>query len=270
MPYYLVMTIWEAIVLGIVQGLTEFLPVSSSGHLVFFQNVLGIEGALSFDIIVHFATLVAVIAAMFEKVKKIILKPFSKPVLLLIISTVPAVLIALVFESFLKSSFGGQYLGWGFLVSAVFLTIGDLVRPKESGQANLSVNIEDRVSVKDALVMGIFQGIAVFPGVSRSGSTISSGLVIGLDRKTAAEYSFLMSIPIISGAVVFDIIDIGVVSSGIGAGPLIAGFVSALISGCFAAKFMLKIIQKRNFWGFSIYLIIMSLLSFILLGSACH
>ncbi|HEY8444204.1 MAG TPA: undecaprenyl-diphosphate phosphatase [Clostridia bacterium] len=252
------MTIWEAVILGIVQGLTEFLPISSSGHLVFLQSVFGIEGGLSFDIMVHLATLIAVIIVMFDQVKKIFLKPFSKPVLLLVISTIPAVIIALVFEGFLKTAFSGRYLGWGFLVSAVFLAIGDLAQPKEK----ITLSLDD-VDIKKALVMGIFQGVAVFPGISRSGSTISSGLVMGLDRKTAAEYSFLMSIPIILGAAAFDIIDAGVIKSDIGAGALIAGFISALISGYFAAKLMIKLISKRGFWGFSIYLIIMSLLSFI-------
>lgn len=259
------MAIWEAIILGIVQGLTEFLPVSSSGHLVFLQSVLGIEGALSFDIIVHLATLLAVILVMFDQVKRLILKPFSKPVLLLVVSTLPAVIIALVFEGFLKSTFDGRYLGWGFLVSAVFLVIGDFVQPKDNASRLGDFNIEENIDTKKALVIGVFQGIAVFPGISRSGSTISSGLVLGLDRDTAARFSFLMSIPIILGAVVFDIIDIGVVSYNIGAGALIAGFVSAFLSGYFAAKIMLKVLAKRNFWGFSIYLMVMSLLSFILI-----
>jgi undecaprenyl-diphosphatase len=256
------MSIWEAIILGIIQGLTEFLPISSSGHLVFLQSVFAIEGGLSFDILVHLATLIAVIIVMFEQVKKIFLMPFSKPVLLLVISSIPAVIIALVFEGFLKSVFDGRYLGWGFLISAVFLVIGDLSQNKVKNITGL--NIEDKIDYKTALVMGIFQGVAVFPGISRSGSTISSGLVLGLDRKTAAEYSFLMSIPIILGATIFDIIDVGVLSSSAGAGALAAGFVSALVSGYFGAKIMLKLISKRGFWGFSIYLMIMSLLSFIL------
>lgn len=256
------MSVWEAIILGIVQGLTEFLPISSSGHLVFLQSVFGIEGGLSFDILVHLATLIAVIIVMFEQVKKICLKPFSKPVLMLFISTIPAVVIALVFEGFLKKSFDGRYLGWGFLISAVFLVIGDFSQSKDKKIMELTV---ENIDLKTALVMGVFQGIAVFPGISRSGSTISSGLVMGLDRKTAAEYSFLMSIPIILGATIFDIVDVGVISADIGAGALVAGFISALISGYFAAKIMLKAISKRGFWGFSIYLMIMSLLSFILI-----
>ncbi|HHW90469.1 MAG TPA: undecaprenyl-diphosphate phosphatase [Clostridiales bacterium] len=257
------MTIWEAVILGLIQGITEFLPISSSGHLVFLQNVWGIESGLSFNIIVHLATLIAVIAAMFDQIKKIFSKPFFKPVILIVISTLPAVLIALLFEGFLKSSFDGRYLGWGFLISAIFLVIGDFICEKQKPFPLADIDIEKSIDTQKALLMGVFQGIAVFPGISRSGTTISSGLVLGLDRETAARFSFLMSIPIILGAVVFDIIDIGVVSSNIGAGALIAGFVSALISGYFAAKIMLKILSKRNFWGFSIYLILMSLLSFI-------
>ena len=249
--------------MGLIQGLTEFLPISSSGHLVFLQNVLGIEGGLSFDIIAHLATLIAVITVMFDQVKKIFSKPFSKPVMLIAVSMIPAVLIALVFEGFLKSSFDGRYLGWGFLVSAVFLVIGDFARSTQKPCPLANLGIEQNIDIKKALVMGVFQGVAVFPGVSRSGSTISSGLVLGINRQTATEFSFLMSIPIILGAVVFDIVDIGVVFSDIGAGALIAGFISALISGYIAAKIMLKIIAKLNFWGFSIYLILMSLLSFI-------
>jgi undecaprenyl-diphosphatase len=164
------MTIWEAIILGLIQGLTEFLPVSSSGHLVFFQNVFKIyDGALSFDIAVHFATLLAVSAVLFEKIKALLKKPFTKLTFNIIISALPAVIIAFVFQSFLKSSFGGEYLGWGFLVSAVFLLIGDMVcKPTQKRLINSDLN---SISTRQALIMGVFQGIAVFPGVSRSGST---------------------------------------------------------------------------------------------------
>ena len=259
------MTIWEAIILGIIQGLTEFLPVSSSGHLVFFQNVFQIsEGALSFDIVVHFATLLAVVMVLFQEIKKLFKKPFSKLTLNIIISAIPAAVIAFVFEGFLKSSFGGSYLGWGFMISAVFLLVGDMINPKHN-QKLLSNNELDSISTKQALIMGVFQGIAVFPGISRSGSTISAGLIIGQNRQTAAKFSFLMSIPIILGAVIFDIIDIGAVSSDIGLGALTAGFLSALICGLLSVKIMLKIVSRHGFWGFSVYLVLMSLLSFFLI-----
>lgn len=259
------MTIWEAIILGIIQGLTEFLPVSSSGHLVFFQNVFQIsEGALSFDIAVHLATLISVCAVLFEEIKKIFKKPFTRLTANIIISCLPAVIIAFIFEGFLKSSFRGNYLGWGFMISAVFLVIGDMVCIR-TDQKHLSGDKLESITAKQALIMGVFQGIAVFPGISRSGSTISAGLVAGQNRTTAARFSFLMSIPIILGAVVFDIIDIGVVNSEISFGALAAGFCSALISGFLSAKLMLKIIGRHSFWAFSVYLVLMSFLSFILI-----
>lgn len=259
------MTVWEAIILGIIQGLTEFLPVSSSGHLVFFQSVFQIsEGALSFDIVVHLATLLAVIAVLFQEIKKIFKNPFTKLTLNIIISAIPAAIIAFVFEGFLKSSFGGSYLGWGFMVSAIFLLIGDMISPAHNKKQLVKDQLNS-ISIKQALIMGVFQGIAVFPGVSRSGSTISAGLIAGQDKTTAAKFSFLMSIPIILGAVVFDIIDIGVVSSDIGIGALTAGFFSALICGFISVKIMLKIVSRHGFWGFSIYLVLMSLLSFLLI-----
>lgn len=259
------MTIWEAIILGLIQGLTEFLPISSSGHLVLFQNLFNIsESALSFDIVVHLATLISVIAVLFQEIKKLFLNPFSKLTVNIIISAIPAAVIVFVFEAFLKASFGGNYLGWGFMISAIFLLIGDFISQKPHKRL-LGNNGLDQITVGQAFIMGVFQGIAVFPGISRSGSTISAGLVAGQDRETAAKFSFLMSIPVVLGAVVVDIIDIGVVNVDIGAGAIIAGFLSALVSGFFSAKIMLKIVSNHAFWGFSVYLVLMSLLSFLLL-----
>lgn len=241
------MSILEAIVLGIVQGLTEFLPVSSSGHLVLLHNVFGVSTPqLFFDVMLHVGTLVAVVAVMWKNIVDIFKDFFSKTTLYLVIATIPAVLAAVVFRDFFEGTFSGIYLGYGFLFTAVILTACELVASRIDKKRDMGAG--------SAAAMGLMQAIAIFPGISRSGSTIAGGLFCGVDRRKAAGFSFLMSIPVILGSVVLEGAD---ALSGAGApiewAPTIVGTVCAAVSGFLAVRFMLALIVRKRLYGFAVY-----------------
>lgn len=260
------MNIFEAIFLGLLQGLTEFLPVSSSGHLVLFQNIMGLSDMLLFDIVLHLGTLLAVIIVFRKELWECVKHPLSKTTLSLIIATVPAVLIALFFHDFIEETFSGSYLGFGFLITAVLLLITGL-RGKGAGKEPpkaIKYAGDSEINFKDALVMGLFQGAAMLPGISRSGATVSGGLICGLPREKAAGFSFLMSVPIIAASAVFKIAGAGAVTESAEILPMITGFIAAAVSGFIAIKFMLELIKKARLWYFSIYLFLLG--GFVLLN----
>lgn len=251
------MGILEAIVLGIVQGLTEFLPVSSSGHLVLLHNVFGMsEPQLFFDTMLHLGTLVAVVIVMWKSIVDIFKNFFSKMTLFLIVATIPAVLATLLFGDFFEGTFTGTYLGYGFLLTACVLTLSEKISDR--------VNRKREIGMGSTVTMGVMQAVAIFPGVSRAGSTIAGGLVSGIDRRQAASFSFLMSIPAILGSVVLQGAKI-VSDSAINVEllPTIVGAVCAAISGYFAIRFMLALISKKRLYGFAIYVAVLGI--FVLL-----
>ncbi len=218
-----------AILLGIVQGLTEFLPVSSSGHLILFERLLGVSGDnLLFNIVVHVGTLCAVVVYYRKKLWEMAKKPFSKEVILLALSCLPTVIIYFLFKDFFNDSFKGAYLGISFLITAALLGFGQWAINRKSSNS---------VNVKTALVMGAFQGFAIIPGVSRSGSTLAAGLAMGADKQKVADFSFLMSLPIILGSLFLELIGGGFV--GVNIWVLLAGFLSSFASGYIAIRFML-------------------------------
>ena len=246
------MGILESIVLGIVQGLTEFLPVSSSGHLVLLQNVFGVsEPQLFFDTMLHFGTLIAVVVVLWKNILDLFRKPIR--LLYLVIATIPAIIVTLFFKDFIEHTFTGAYLGYGFLLTAIFLTAAELL----SGRVRKKRDINAGVS----LAMGAMQAIAIFPAISRSGSTIAGGLACGLNRKAAATFSFLMSIPAILGSVAVQGYEI-FKESALPADllPTIIGMVFAAVSGYFAVKFMIALISKKKLYGFAIYVTILGIL----------
>ena len=246
------MTIVVAIFLGIIQGLTEFLPVSSSGHLVLFQKIFGVNvDCLFFDIVVHIGTLCAVLIVYRKSVVEIIKHPFCEKAQKLVFATLPTIIIAIIFKDFFKSSFDGSLLFVGFLVTAIIMFIADYSCKHNYQYKSLSYT--------NAIVMGVFQGMAILPGISRSGSTISSAMVQGVRREESAEFSFLMSIPAILGSLVFELFDIGSVTLNISAFALVCGFVFSAISGYFAIKVMLKVIKKAKFAWFGLYLLLLSI-----------
>lgn len=258
------MTVIEAIILGLVQGVTEFLPVSSSGHLVLLQRLLGIKGeVIIFDLALHVATLLAVCAVLIPELKTL-LTPDGRQVLVkLAIATVPTVIIGVVFKGFFRSAFGGGYLGWGFMISAVLLLITDFAVISGSPRtASHSVPLASSLTRTNALITGIAQGAAILPGLSRSGTTVCTSLIMGASRSDAARFSFLMSIPVILGGMVFEAADIGTQTVTVGILPMIAGFVAAAVSGYAAVRFMLKAITKLRFYGYSVYLTVLAIVCF--------
>jgi undecaprenyl-diphosphatase len=238
------MSILESIVLGIVQGLTEFLPVSSSGHLVFLQKIFGMTQPLFFDTMLHLGTLVAVVAVMWREIADLFRKPF-KGLLYLVIATIPAVIFALLFEDFFEGAFGGAYLGFSFLLTAIILCISEIIAG--------SIRNKRELRSGGALTMGLMQVAGMLPGVSRSGSTISGGLAFGLDREKAAKFSFLMAIPAILGSVLLQGYKVMKESVLIEWAPTVVGTVCAAIAGYIAVKFMLALIQRRRLYGFAVY-----------------
>lgn len=249
------MNIFQAMIMGLVQGLTEFLPVSSSGHLVLARTLMRLPDTdpLVFEIIVHVGTLIAVLVVFRRDVWNMIKHPFSKPTLMLVVATIPAVLAALFLDDFIEETFGGSYLGIGFLLTAIILTVSELVRPKR--QKKLA-----DMTYGDATVMGVMQAVALFPGISRSGSTISGGLFCGVNRPLATRFAFLMSIPAILGSLVFKFKDLLGGAESIGIGPMVAGLIMAAVSGYLAIKFMLHLVRKQKLYGFAIYVAILGAL----------
>ncbi|HAA42673.1 MAG TPA: undecaprenyl-diphosphate phosphatase [Ruminiclostridium sp.] len=256
------MGIIEAIVLGIIQGLTEFLPISSSGHLVLFNKLFGItEGTVTFSIAVHIATLVAVVSVLWKDVLEMIKKPTGKLTLLVIVATIPMGIVGFIFKDLLKSFLEtGVTVGFGFLITGTVLWLAEYMSKKENKNKRL-----EETSFLDALFVGCAQVIAMLPAVSRSGSTTGGALFRGLNREFALKFSFLMSIPAILGPAAIEAIDVIKDGSGLGVEffPLIAGMLAAGISGYLAIKFMLKIFTKASLKVFSYYVYTLGVLVLI-------
>lgn len=241
--------------MGLVQGLTEFLPVSSSGHLVLLSNIFNVEESLFISILLHVATLLSICVVFYKDIFALLRHPFSKNTLMLVVATIPTCLIALVLMPFIKSSFGGGFLPVSFLITAAILVITEL----------FAKNTKE-FSYKTAIIMGIAQGFAVFPGISRSGATISAGLLSKGDKKECAKFSFLMSIPIILLSLIMEIYE--GISGGINISypisAIIISFIVAFLSGIFAIKFMMRLTEKGKLWWFSCYLLLLSLVTFFI------
>jgi undecaprenyl-diphosphatase len=247
------MNILAAIILGVVQGLTEFLPVSSSGHLVLLQKIFGIDGpALFFDTMLHVGTLTAVVLVLWRDIWAILRKIIRPLTLFVIIGTIPAVIFALLLKSSIESAFeSGKFLGFAFIMTAIILCAAEYLSKK----GNI-LKKADEMNWLDALIIGIMQAIAIIPGVSRSGATISGAISRKLDREFAARFSFLLSIPAILGAAVLqtkDLIKIDANEAVIGTSAVIAGTLAAAVTGFFAVRFMIKIVKEKSLWGFAVY-----------------
>ncbi len=237
---------WQAIILGLVQGLTEFLPVSSSGHLVIVQALFQIDQPMiTFNVFVHLGTLVAVFAVFWDDIKRLIRNPLNKTVALLIVGTIPGALLGFFLNDIFEQLFSSLIaVAIALIITGIFLHISDRIDGKKE--------IAD-LSFKSALLIGLFQGLAISPGLSRSGSTIFGSILCGLKREEAARFSFLLSIPIILGAGAKQVLDM----SGQGGLNLewtfVLGALIAAISGYFAIKLFLKLLAKRNLRYFSYY-----------------
>ncbi|MCL2069614.1 MAG: undecaprenyl-diphosphate phosphatase [Treponema sp.] len=272
------MSLLHAVILGAVQGLTEFIPVSSSGHLVLLHRVFGIqEPTLFFDVMLHGGTLLAVFLVLWRDIWAILRRPVQPLTGFLILATVPIVLVAIAFRGPIEQAFEtGRFLGFSFLITALLLCSAELLSRGAKRRSGKSANgkiadgkAAEDMGWKDALVVGALQAIAVIPGISRSGATISGALLSGLNRDFAARFAFLLSIPAILGALVLQLAELpgvsvvagvngSTVASGIAAGgisvlAIMAGTLSAAVFGFFAVRFMLKIIREKSLFGFAIY-----------------
>lgn len=243
-----------AIILGIVQGLTEFLPVSSSGHLTLVQDIFGInENILFTNVALHFGTLLAVIIYYFKDVVDLFRPRNYKTTLYLIIATLPAGLAMLLLGDLVEKVFTAQYICFGFLATAIVLLSAEFVGRK--------IRETRPINISTAIIMGVAQAVAIFPGLSRSGSTITAGLVAKSERNSVAKFSFLMSIPVIAGSTIFEIFTVDFSSINIIA--TIVGVTTSFVAGFFAIKIMIKLIGKCNFKWFSIYLFALAIVTFI-------
>ncbi|MGK0326051.1 MAG: undecaprenyl-diphosphatase [Polaribacter sp.] len=249
------MDILEAIVLGVIQGLTEFLPVSSSGHLELAKAILGDtsvpEESLAFTVVLHFATALSTLVIFRKEVVEIFKGLFQfkwnnefKFSLKIIISMIPAVIVGLLFEKQLESFFGGKILlvGCMLLLTALLLLLADKAK-----------NTKKEVSFWNAVLIGVSQAIAMLPGISRSGATISTSVLLGVDRTRAAKFSFLMVVPLIFGKIGKDVLsgDLNLQSSDMI--PITAGFIAAFLAGLLACKWMISLVKKSKLSYFSIY-----------------
>jgi undecaprenyl-diphosphatase len=260
------MTVIEALILGIVQGLTEFLPVSSSAHLVLVPDLMGWEApSVSFDLVLHLGSMVAVIAyfwrdlleivkAFFEKGEAAVVK--RRVGLFLVIGTIPAAVIGGLLEKKFEAVFGEPaWVAFFLMITGVLLVASQ----KVSGERALHGRGVAQMKISDVLAIGFAQAVAILPGISRSGSTISTGLFLGLKRETAARYSFLLSVPIIAGAAIFKLrhgfggADGETSGNGEDMPTLITGFLFAAVSGFAAVKFLLGYVRRHSLAVFAIY-----------------
>ena len=257
------MTILVALILGLVQGLTEFLPVSSSGHLMLLNQIFKIEGDFLFiSIVLHLATLFAIVIVFYKEIWQLIKHPFSKQAINLYIATIPTVTIVLLFKAFIEKFFNNaSLLPFCFMFTAFLLVITQFLSNKKQ------VDFNKQIKTSSAFIMGISQGFAVIPGISRSGSTICTGLILGEEREQTAKFSFLMSIPIIFASLLYEIIftDSVITIKTVGVLPLLIAFLSAFLVGILSIKFMLRVVKNSKYYYFSIYLIALSILSFFII-----
>ncbi|MCL2846198.1 MAG: undecaprenyl-diphosphate phosphatase [Firmicutes bacterium] len=250
------MTIIVAIILGLVQGLTEFLPVSSSGHLILAQHIFGLDGdLLLFNIVLHIATLCAVLLVFWRKIWAMLKNPLQPKVYALLLATIITVTFVLLFRDFIERTFTASILPITFMITAIVLFATTFIKRNEG-----------EVKMRSAAATGLAQGLAVIPGFSRSGFTIATAMATGSGREAAAEFSFLMSIPIIIGALLFEVTGDGPITMGVDGLQLVLAFIVALVAGVFSIKFMLRIVRRIRLWYFSIYLIALAIATLFILN----
>ncbi|MCL2591820.1 MAG: undecaprenyl-diphosphate phosphatase [Defluviitaleaceae bacterium] len=265
------------------QGITEFLPISSSGHLIIVGRAVGVNYMpLGFELLTHLATLLAVIVVMRKTLFGLVRKPFQKMNLLIIVATLPTVVIFLIFRNVFESAFDGRWLAFCFLITAIVLFVSGMLGRKARGgmpgmrslqmnkkQSTLAVGDAHRasrndikeLSFLDATIIGIIQGTAGLPGISRSGVTIAGAKMLGQDQQTAANFSFLIAIPIIIGASIFQFVGVGLSADafGVSVAAAAAGFLAAFITGFIAISLMLKLFSRISLDAFAIYLVVLAL-----------
>lgn len=250
----------EAILLGIVQGLTEFLPVSSSGHLQIAKEILGveIENNITFDVTLHAATVLSTIVVMWAEIWKLLKGLFSKTfndeqcyVLKILLSMIPAGVVGVLLGDQIEALFSSLlFVGCMLLFTSALLTFAYYAKPRQKNE----------ISYRDAFIIGCGQALATLPGLSRSGTTIATGLLLGNEKGAVANFSFLMVIPVILGKMLLDILSGDMAAMSVGTLPLVAGFVAAFLSGALACKFMIGIVKRGKLIWFALYCLLAGLL----------
>lgn len=263
------MGILEAIILGIVQGLTEFLPVSSSGHLQLGKAILGVEiqENLLFDTTLHAATVLSTIVILWPEIKRLLFGVFTPKynqekayIVKIVLSMIPIAIVGFFLKDYLDAILSSQYIlsivGAMLLLTALLLYIAYyinshrkltiVIHSNRDILRTLEVKQDSTINYRDAIAMGIAQGVAAMPGLSRSGSTIATGMIVGAEKNAVARFSFLMVLAPILGEMLLNILKGEVVFSSIGIAPLVAGFIASFVVGCLACKFMLGIVKRSG------------------------
>ena len=259
---------FEALILGLIQGLTEYLPVSSSGHLAIGSALFGIEGEenLTFTIVVHVATVLSTLVILWKEIDWIFKGLFkfrmndeTRYVLNILVSMIPMGIVVVFFKDKVEAIFGSGLLivGCSLLLTALLLAFSYYYKPRQ----------KESIGLKDAFVIGLAQACAVLPGLSRSGSTIATGLLLGCDKARLAQFSFLMVIPPILGEALLDGVKMmkgEAIAGDIPTLSLVIGFLAAFVSGCLACKWMISIVKRGKLIYFAIYCAIAGILTLIL------
>ena len=260
------MTVLESIILGAVQGLTEFLPVSSSGHLQIAKALLGveIEENLVFDVTLHAATVLSTIFILWPEVKRLIVGLFSRHfneeqayVLKIILSMIPIGIVGFAFKDYLNAMLESPYIltivGCMLLLTAVLLSFAYYARPRQ----------KDQISYRDAFIIGLSQAVATMPGLSRSGTTIATGIILGNNKGAVAQFSFLMVLVPILGEMFLNVVKGELVFGSIGTLPLVCGFITSFVVGCLACKFMIGIVKRGKLIWFAAYCAVAGVVSIV-------
>lgn len=250
------MEIFESIILGAVQGLTEFLPVSSSGHLQLAKALLGVEleENLTFDIVLHAATVLSTIVVLWGEIWWLVKGIFCRGMneeksyfFKLLISMIPIGVVGFCLKDYIDALLSSEYVmlvvGAMLLLTAALLSFAYYARPR----------LKDNISYRDAFIIGVGQGVAAMPGLSRSGTTIATGILLGNKKSAVATFSFLMVLVPIMGQALLDIVDGGFAIAGVDTASLVAGFLSAFVVGCLACKYMINIVKKGKLIWFAAY-----------------
>ena len=264
------MSWFQALILGLIQGLTEYLPVSSSGHLTIGANLFGLNGEenLAFSVAVHVATVFSTCVILWKEIVWLFQDFFkfkwnegTKYIVNILISMIPVAIVGFFFKDQVEAIFGSGLLVVGIclLITATLLAFSYFAKPRQ----------KENISPLHAFIIGIAQAVAVLPGLSRSGSTISTGLLLGNKKEKLAQFSFLMVIPPILGEALLDVkdmLEVGVETTmaGLPTTSLIIGFIAAFVSGCLACKWMIDIVKKGKLIWFAVYCAIVGLLAIVL------
>ncbi len=245
----------QAILLGIVQGITEFLPVSSSGHLQIAKELLGVnlEENLTFDVALHAATVLSTIVILWSEIRRLLAGLFSRHfneeqayILKIVVSMIPIGIVGFLLKDQIEALLNSPYIlvvvGAMLLLTAALLAFAYWAKPRQ----------KETISYRDAFIIGLAQACAAMPGLSRSGSTIATGLLLGNKKTAVAQFSFLMVLAPILGETLLEAVK-GELTAGVAAGPLIAGFIASFVTGCLACRFMLEIVKRGRLIWFAAY-----------------